>query len=248
MGKLYDKRDLGWNLAFWDREEQKLAADIANKLLSASVLDAVITYPATRFRPARHLKVRDSFDYERKRERFKLLMTGRLLAELADAQREFKACKHCYTTITGKQRACDEHKDALTAAKSNVWWAGQRNLMERLQRGQARPDDTEGTKQAPEVEALPDVDEPRNPLNKWERWYSDDKKNGVWKDADRDYYIKQYGSCDYFGWLQMMREEEEISEADFLVERQRVRDELEEVAASAPAVAGTYARITRKNV
>src|SRR5579859_7351231 len=103
MGRLYDRRDLAFNLALLDKEEQRLHARIANGILIASDLDAVVT--EQRPCPAscgcgrlhtKHYLVRDSYDIQRKRERMKLLRTGQLLSDLQAAKRNFDSCSHCH--------------------------------------------------------------------------------------------------------------------------------------------------------
>ena len=100
MGRLYDRQDLNWNTDYWNRQEMRLSADIANGLMPASTLEGIVTYPGSTYPqpgwpkglPARHVKLKDAFELERKRERMKLLRTGSLLRNLDQWRRMFLAC------------------------------------------------------------------------------------------------------------------------------------------------------------
>ncbi|SRR6266404_5193762 len=241
MGRLYDKRDLAFNLDYWDRQEQLLHMDIANGLVGGDVLDRIIVEsrahqpePCHKGCGCRSYRVREGFDLERKRERMKLLRTGSLLREL-DMQRQlFKNCPNCYqTAVKGKTRdmPCDKHRDALKMAKSAVFWAGERNLAERSARGQVRADGVVTASEA--LEGL----EPTTSgaLNEWESWYMRDRSAGIWP-KDASYYD---ASPDYRGWLEVMRfQHEEMSEEQYLAELQRIREVSREHEETAPQWAG----------
>jgi hypothetical protein len=274
MGRLYDRQDLAWNLNFWNRREMELHADVANGLMPANILEETVTYSARgrvkgpggqylsdEERPSRHLKLKDAFDYERKRERFKLLKTGMLLQNLMAWKAIFKACPNCYqekAKVGDKtyDKPCKEHIEGYTKAKSDVWWAGERNLDERNARGQRRTEDALTTKEALEgtelptgLETLERVNDAfgrtnitTNPLNKWEALYQRDKASDNWTERDaRRYEVEP----DYKGWLRMLLEEEEMTEQEYLNELARLRREANELESTTKALAGTNAKPKR---
>jgi hypothetical protein len=114
----------------------------------------------------------------------------------------------------------------LSAAKTAVFFAGKRNLDERVERGQLRLDEAEPKAPTP-VELLERLNknEPRNPMNQWEAEYHRDKAGGAWTPDDAKHYDTEYS---YFGWLEMLLQNEEITADEYLSERQRVRAAKEE--------------------
>jgi len=246
MGRLYDRQDLAWNLNFWNQHEQQLSADIARGLADPSILNKVITYPSRArikgegaqyldddLRPSRHMPLRACFEYERQRERFKLLRTGQLLHNLDAWQKIFKACPKCHTEASKRSKSgfkdvpCAEHEEGYRKAKSDVFWAGEHNVEERNARGQRRDEGVATTQDVLEGPA-PAVD---NGLNKWESLYHRDKAEGQWTPDDARRYDVEFS---YKGWLRCRWEDEEISEAEYLTELERLRAqerELEELRA-----------------
>lgn len=238
MGRLYDKKDLSFNLAYWDRREQQMHADIANGVLEPSFLDEIITEtrdhkdPCHRGCGCKSYRVREGFDLERKRERMKLLRTGQLLSDLKCAQNNFDSCPHCHLEADhkrGKSKIveCDIHSPALKKAKSAVYWAGERNLAERNARGQIREDGVATAQEA--LEGLPQVSTGEE-LNRWESWYQRDKAEGVWTEE-----TARLEECpfSYKGWLEMLFCNEEMTQSEYLEEMERVRKqerELEEAS------------------
>jgi hypothetical protein len=130
-----------------------------------------------------------------------------------------------------KDVPCIAHAEGLTKAKSAVFWAGEHNISERNTRGQHRAEGVVTAKEA--LEGLPESSGD-NPLNKWESLYQRDKSNGAWLVADARLYDTTH---DYKGWLEMLLQNEEITEADYLEELRRMRQlalEMEEMASLAP--------------
>jgi hypothetical protein len=260
MGRLYDRRDLEWNLNYWNRLESRLNADIANGLMPASTLNAIITYRGSstpqpgwpRGKPDRHVALKDSFELERKRERMKLLRTGQLLRDLDYWRKAFLACKDCYSTKTaeGKNKdvACDEHNEGLSGAKSAVYWAGEHNEEERAARGQIRPKEV-STVLTTEDEAflkslgISPSAEGENPLNKWESWYQRDKAAQSWPRDASQYDV----TPDYKGWLNMLLQNEEMTEREYLAELQRLKDDQRELEGMASPTDRNNPRSLPKN-
>jgi hypothetical protein len=248
MGLLYDKQDLAWNTEYWNRMEMHLHKDIANGLMPASTLEATITYASSRKplpgwpngKPDRHVRYKDVFELERKRERMKLLRTGQLLHELGIWRKRFLACKDCYSTKTpeGKNRdvACDEHNEGLSRAKSDVYWAGRHNEEERASRGQRRNELALPTQEA-SVPHTPGANE----LNKWETLYQRDKAEGAWPLTPGEQRLYDVENS-YRGFLNKLLQDEEMSETEYLGELQRLRNEQRSSSDSTKAVAGTNAK------
>jgi hypothetical protein len=259
MGKLYDRQDLIWNTLYWQRQEARLSMDIANGRLPASMLNDVITYPSRprvkgdsggylndEQRPARHLRLKDCFAYEIQKERFKLLRTGMLLSNLKAWAAIFKACPNCHQEVSKKAKSglkdvpCSAHEEGYLKAKSDVWWAGEHNVEERLARGQIRAQGIVTAQEA--VEGLVASTFTENPLNKWESAYQRDKAQQAWTADDARIYEVE---PNYKGWLRMMLENEEMSEGEYLDELGRLRNEAIELEFTTKALAGTNAKFKR---
>ena len=234
MGRLYDRKDLAFNLQYWNRMEMEFHAAIANGDIAASELNNVISDPMAcdcaspcGRKHFKHTLQRDWFGLQRKREQMKLLRTGSLLRDLERARRDFDACPKCYQGVGkgGKTKdvACDEHKEPLNKAKSAVYWAGERNIAERNSRGQKRADGLSTAQEA--LEGLPVSSTSSGELNRWEAWYQRDKAAGIWP-KDAQYYDT---TPDYKGWLEMIREIEEMTESEYLTELQRLREQEQEL-------------------
>lgn len=193
MGKLYDKRDLEFDLDTIERMQQ----ETSRQILAG-------TFPAMKARQLDEL-----FEKERQRSKMQLLRTSQLVADLRSALGVFHACPHCATSSDGKQRACKAHAAFLTRAKRAIHWAAQDNLARRDAAGVSRGDDEAAAAHNGE-------------LNEWEAWYYSDRREGVWP-GDTNYNLAQYGSLDYRGWLAMLLEEEEISYEDYTKEMQRLK-------------------------
>lgn len=267
MGRLYDRRDLNWNTLFWQRQETRFNAQMleASYAENSQQLNMTLSYSAQPrvkapdgswlkddIKPSRHITPREFFAYEIQKERFKLLKTGMLLSNLKAWEAIFKACTNCHQEVSKKDakktidRPCAEHETGYKKAKSDVWWAGERNIEERMARGQVRTDD--GDTVPVGTETLQVVGQTKtletNPLNKWEAAYQRDKASNAWTQEDAKLYEVQ---PDYKGWLRMMLENEEMSEKEYLTELQRLRDEAAELEFTTKAVAGTNAKAKRDN-
>lgn len=227
MGRLYDRQDLAWNLKYWRQQETELNRRIANGEVDKSILNVVVSYPGRKGEdgwPSRHLKIRDKWDYECKREYGKLMKTGQLIGNLKAWETIFKACPNCYVRIYRRKEfdlPCDEHAFGYRKAKSDVWWAGEHNIEERDARGQVRAEGLE----TPMV----NKDEPQNPLNKWEVLYAEDKASGAWPGTNGDMARYYEVEPTYKGWLRMILEEEEMTETEYLGEMQRLREQAQEI-------------------
>jgi hypothetical protein len=269
MGKLYNRRDLLWNREYWNRKEQQLSALIANGLLDASFLDRVIVErrehegPCERGCGCRTYRQRERFDLERKREQAKLLKTSELMRELLKQKALFKACPHCHVGV-GKRgprkgkpvdRPCTVHGDAYKAAKSKAYWAGERNVKERSDRryellGMRRAVEgwseerylVECSQVERELEAAGQrYERYEQELNEWETLYMQCVKEGTWPLDATTYDV----SPDYKGWLWTMLFEDEMTEAQYLAELERLKMALEDNEVTAKTVAGTNATLTR---
>jgi len=129
------------------------------------------------------------------------------MADLRGAMSLFRACPHCFEE-DGRRRACDAHKAIVNAAMLAVKWAGEDNMATRLAQGRVWGDEE------------PRTAEDRH-LNEWERWYYRDKKEGIWP-GDATWAKREFGDLGYRGWLQFIFEEEEISYADYVGEKERL--------------------------
>lgn len=270
MGRLYDRQDLTWNTLFWQRKEAQLSIDIAEGRIGSDVLNSVISYPSKArvrgenghylpddVRPTRHMRLKDIFAYEIQKERFKLLRTGQLLANLKAWEAIFKACPNCHQEVSRKDkdktidRPCTEHEEGYRKSRSDVWWAGERNVADREARGQKRHDETPAPAVTGQDEAfLKSVgiaglaDEPQNPLNKWEMAYQRDKAEGAWPLTVKEQRLYDVENS-YKGWLNKLLQDEELTEKEYLDELQRLRAEASELENTTRPVAGTNAKVKR---
>jgi hypothetical protein len=198
------------------------------------------------------MRRRDFWEHAIRQERFKLLRTGQLLGALRAWEAIFKACPKCYqeTGVGGKtkDRPCTEHEAGYKKARSDVWWAGERNQEERAARGQVRTDenpDAKSTETLERVEALRGSKTlETNPLNKWEAQYQRDKASDSWTAQDARLYEVE---CNYKGWLRMLLENEEMTEKEYLQELDRLRNEALELEHTTRAVAGTNKKVKRES-
>lgn len=271
MGRLYDSRDMAWNIAYWNRLEMQFHASLTDGTYrqNAADLNCILTQasPARQrgadgqwlqddVRPSRHLTMREAFQRERLKERFKLLRTSRLLSNLKAWEAIFKACPHCHTEASRSKSGtrnvpCEEHDKGYKKARSDVWWAGEHNQEERAARGQIRAEDL-STELHPEIsgletlERIGDVFERKslvtNPLNKWEAQFQRDRAQDAWTEEDARLYEVE---PDYRGWLRMCLENCEMTEREYLDELQRLRQEANELEYTTRAVAGTNTKIRR---
>jgi hypothetical protein len=198
VGKLYDRRDLEFDLHAID----DLEAGISRQVLAG-------TFPACKVPETVRL-----FEKERQRCKMQLLRTGQLISDLTHAMRLFRMCPHCATTTGGKQLPCSTHKLIVHKAKQAVHFAAEDNLARRMAAGQMRSEDDDSTHDGSS--------------NQWETLYWADRRNKVWPGQSRDeleYNREQFGSLDYRGWLEMMRwSAEEISETEYSTELARLRE------------------------
>jgi hypothetical protein len=194
MGKLYDRRDLEFDLHAID----DLEAGISRQVLAG-------TFPACRVPETVRL-----FEKERQRCKMQLLRTGQLISDLTHAMRLFRMCPHCATTTGGKQMPCSAHKLIVHKAKQAVHFAAEDNLARRMAAGQVRGDDGhDGACNTWEAQYWNDR---RN-----KAWPGQSPE-------ELAYNKETFGSLDYRGWLQMMRySAEEISDADYASEQKRLR-------------------------
>lgn len=200
MGKLYDRRDMEFDLGVIDRLEQETSQQILAGTLSALKSKLII----------------DLFDKERQKCKMQLLRTSQLVADLRSALALFRACPHCVTNAAGKQRPCDAHKAILGRAKRAVKFAADENLARRAANGQMRPGDEVFHDGAP------------NRWEAW--YWADRKVGvwpgtHAWTgtQSDLDKMREQYDSLDYRGWLKMLLQEEEISYPEYCLEMERLR-------------------------
>lgn len=239
MGRLYDKQDLVWNTNYWNRREQEFNASLTGDYAqNAADLNRIVTFSAPPrvkgddgrwlnddVRPSRHLTLKEAFELERKRERFKLLRSGQLLHNLDVWEKLFKACSKCYVGWSRgktKNMPCPEHEEGYRKAKSDVYWAGENNIAERNLRGQHRVETPAPSQEV--LEGLP-ASTGTNELNKWETWYQRDKAEGNWPADAKTYDVDP----DYKGWLNMLLQNEEMTEHEYLTELGRLRDERREL-------------------
>ena len=271
MGRLYNRLDLEWNTQYWHLRDQRLTAMIARGEVDAGILNEVITergkHDGACYQGCgcRSYRLANRSELMLRREKYRLLRTGELLAERKKQEALFKACPHCYVGIStrgrwkGKQvdRPCSLHEEGLKLAKLAIKWAGDRNAQERSDRryellGERRR--FEGWNQErylreaalveAELEKLQSAAEPGHELNEWEKLYWQNVREGSWPaDAERPEYQT---TPDYKGWLWTMRFEEEMTEAEYLAELERIRTTLADNEVNTKTVAGSGAKLTRR--
>lgn len=238
MGRLYDRQDLRWNTEWWNKQEQRMHAAIANGDLPFNFLDEVITetrqhtgLPCSRSCGCKSYRWRDKYERERKREQGKFLKTCTLLQDLHAAEATFKACPRCHYEVHATKTyaiECDLHRPRLASIKNDIWWAGDHNIKEREARGQHRIESAESTSA--------DAREP----NKWERQYLRESSGdgGYWT---REYASEQDCTHDYRGFLEMLLQTGDMTATEYLDELQRLRSEGLEREQCAVQWAGTGA-------
>jgi len=211
MGKLYDKRDLAFDLGRIDTLEQQLHKKIANGVLSAFVLST----PLESFDSNGKLvvvTVRDSFDKERQSCRMRLLQSGQLIRDLRYALGCFNRCPRCHMNEKGQRKWCESHYKMRFILR-RIHDAVEENKALRALQG--RSDDEE------ELHSTE--------LSKWESWYWSDRREGIWPgskaysgtQSDLEKLKEDWGSLDYSGWLRMLLANEEIPQAEFNSEQAR---------------------------
>jgi len=212
MGKLYDRRDLEWELDYIERLEREYHIAVANGEIPAMSLGEINI--STKWGVGRYGREKQPvtvFDKERQRAKMRLLRTGQLISDFSHAKRVTRACGGCHVGADGKVKACDVHKTMWRQATLNLKFAAEENEARRVALGQpARNDD------APH----------ESECNAWERWYFSDKRDGVWPGRTPEqlaYNKEQFERLDYRGWLNMMRyDAEEMSEEEFRSELRRL--------------------------
>lgn len=195
MGKLYDRKDMEFELQLLDQTEQELSG----KILRGE------------FDPLRSKQATELIDKQRSRCRMNLLRSGQLMRDLRYALSVFNRCPSCFTDAEKKRRPCPQHKVLVKKASSAVYWAGLDNAP--LRAAQGRPEDGEDFAH----------DGACNEWEQW--YFRDLREKvwpGQTQD-ERDYNKNEYGSIDYRGWLAMLLENEELSYAAYQSELARLR-------------------------
>lgn len=217
MSKLFDRQDHEWELAQIDAAEQEAQRSLSGFQLAlldgkSSTLKNKEGKRVTTYRS-------NVFDRLRLRSRMKLLRTSTLMADLKAAFALRRACPHCLE-VPKKEggttwRYCNVHAPIVRKAIMAVKYAGEENLETRLAQGRVWGED--------ELSAHEDH------TNEWERWYLDDRREGVWPgtkaytgtQADLQKLKEEYGDLGYLGWLNMLADNEEISHSDLVAEKAR---------------------------
>lgn len=216
MGKLYDRKDLEYELNLVDRAEQE-----AQRKLTPFMLAKLDGKGITETRTIQHGKdtglihtVNVSWDSLRKSCRMKLLKTGQLMSDWNYCLGQFNGCPRCHYDAQGKRKACPQHAGMLRIAGMRLKEAADANEQLRREQGRTWGDDE---------------DTHDGSCNNLEQWYFKDRREEVWpgKTTDaRQYNLEQFGSLDYKGWLQMMRyDAEEITEQQYRMELARLQGE-----------------------
>jgi len=196
VGKLYDKRDMAFDLDCIDRMEQ------AN---SQQILAG--TFPAMKAKEALEL-----FAAERQHCKMLYLRSKQLVADLRNALRMFRNCPRCFEDAAGKQKACSAHFHILRAAKRAVHYAVEDNLARRNASGQQRSDEEIHDGSLNEWETWYYKD------RRTGCWPG--------SNADMVAYNQEhFDTLDYRGWLRMMLFNEEIPLEDYVKEQKRLRGE-----------------------
>lgn len=201
MGKLYDKRDLEFDLGVIDKLEQQTSAEILAG-----------TFPALKASEVSRI-----FDEERQHCKMKRLRSTQLVADLRGALAIWRACPHCTTDAAGRQRGCKAHNLILRRAKSAIHWAAEDNLQRRINSGQQREDD------APHDGAC-------NKWESWyfkdrREGIWPGTLAHTYNGPELDKLREQYGSLDYRGWLRFVYENEEMTHPEYASELRRLRGE-----------------------
>lgn len=217
MGKLYNPRDLEFDLARIDR----LEADAQRTLdpLKLAQLDGRCRTIENRDGKRSYRYSGSVFDTVRQSCKMQLLRTRQVIRDLAYARSVIQACGRCFTDADGNTRYCGPHRKYIALFRM-VKMMGEENVAKRLSEGRPAEDGTE---------------ERDGSLNKWEEWYFRDRLEGVWpghmppvKEWTPDELgalKEQYGSLDYRGWLTMVLQEEEITAVEYSNELARLRGE-----------------------
>lgn len=205
MSKLFDKIDHAWELAQIDRAEQQASGSMTGFELAR--LDDVGQSERYRLMRSKTGSPSGNFQKLRARSRMKLLKTGQLMSDLRRAMSIARGCPKC--DVDGeKTRTCDAHRSMVRGCIMAVKYAGEDNMPTRLAQGRVWGDE----------ERLPAEE---RGLNKWEKWYYEDRRAGIWP-GDATWAKREFGSLDYRGWLEMVKEESEIPYEEYLSEKRRL--------------------------
>ena len=189
MGKLYDRRDLDFDLCEIDKLESRLSIVLAagrGNAISFAALDKYGWTDITTGKDGRQRCKTLTWDGLRNGARMRLLATGALIRDLRAAEARFNAAP----THTNKR--------VLGLIKTRVHWAGIYNLERRERLGVPWADDV-----GPEVEH-------DGACNDLERKFFDDRRRGAWP-------FEESGRCygaGYSGWLhwQLHRDGADVNE------------------------------------
>jgi hypothetical protein len=209
MGKLYDRRDMEFELREIDKLEVRAGQTLAP--IDFAKLDGTMKRHEDRSGKRTFRYSGSIFEKARRSARMQLLRSGSLMRDLRYAMGLFKSCAHCFTDAQQRRRPCDKHRAIVQKASSAVYWAGQDNL--ELRAAQGRTD---------EAEEVHD-----GGCNELEQWYYQDKRDKVWPGVTPEalaYNKERYDSLGYVGWLNMLLDEEEISLSQHQAELVRLRE------------------------
>lgn len=227
MGKLFDRLDHEWELVQIDKTEQQVGAihcpaharfesfctacaeADSTQLTGFQIATLEQVGRSDRYRLAKS-KVGPAvgyFEKLRRASRMKLLQTGSLMSDLRAIRAICKACPKCYEDETGLTKGCELHRKRLYKVMKAIKYAGEANMGTRLAQGRVWGED--------EAELTRDD----RGLNKFEKWYSDDKRDGQWTGLDAKRYDVPFT---YLGWLEARLEDEEITFPEFSAEKARL--------------------------
>lgn len=217
MSKLFDRLDHEWELAQIDKAEQQVGTQLTGFQLAS--LEQVGRSDRYRLAKSKVGPAVGYFEKLRRASRMKLLRTGQLMSDLRKAVAICKACPGCSETESGGWRCCEKHAtffkgytDAQGKRQPGVFmavkWAGEDNMQTRLAQGRVWGED--------EAELTRD-----GSLNRFEKWYSDDKRDGQWTGLDAKRYDVPFT---YLGWLEARLEDEEITFPEFSAEKARLAE------------------------
>lgn len=232
MSKLFDQRDYDWEIAEIGKAEQRAGtlgtctehdgehsrADDCKgwefaRLISGFAmarLDGARRQIRGKEGSLKSVGEHSEWDKLRARSRMKLLRSGQLMSDLRGMKALCKRCPGCSIGEDGNIKGCDTHRSMLRKCIMAVKYAGEENMPTRLAQGRVWGDDEAEAREA-------------NPLNAWERWYSDDKKAGQWTSRDAKRYDVDWN---YLGWLEARLEDEEITFPEYVAEKERIREAL----------------------
>jgi hypothetical protein len=205
LTKLFDQKDLEWELAQIDLFEQQTSATLTG--FEVARLDGV--GQSDRYRLMRSKTGVDLGELAklRRRSRMKLLKSGQLMADARYANAVIRACARC---VEGeKRRYCEAHRSFGIVFK-RLKWAGEDNMPTRLAQGRVWGDEE------------PKTAEERS-LNEWEQMYYRDRREGSWPWVSATWSKREYGDLGYRGWLEFIHEEGEMPYPEYVAEKARLQ-------------------------